>query len=357
MTDLDFDEIDKAVSSATVGRKQEEAIGPDAPKDTQPEPKATESTPTPQPTIAGRRSSGQFMDVVHPSSNMRKSIPTIPERPSVNKADDALMKPTVVTTDSLTSPATQPPESVDSEPGNKWPDPIEIGEPKKVQIEKKDDEKAGADEEDDIDKITKEITEELGQKPFDPPESLPESPFIAGTKVEKRPLGAFSDDKMQNQGDETKESDNQDEKTNGSEGAEANGPETIPVADKPISDELEDKLIKIESDETPETSEQQPELTQEPAEDKAETHVEVKPLAADPPHPIEATSINQQYKEHPSTGDQTSGAIYDTDAYHKALAHPPKKSSSWMWIVWILLLLVVGAGAGVLVFYYVLPLL
>jgi len=342
VTDLDFDEIDKAINSAKATDKPTE-IGNIA-NQVQPELNAAEPVPKPQPTLAGRRSSGQFMDVVHPSSNMRKSTLTMPERPPVKKPD---MPADEAPIDSI-PPIEKPIEPISVESDNKLPDPIEIGEPKKVTVEKADNEKAEFDEEDDIDKITQEITDELNQKS---PDSLPESPFITGTKVEKRPLGAFSDENTQ--ADEESEL-KQDEKEDKPTQEDEKTADIIPSTNDPLSEELEDKLIKIESDDVSEAIE----LPNETAEEQPKSSPpQPKPSVSESPHPIEATSINQQYKEHPSTGDQNSGAIYDTEAYHKALMHPPKKKSGWMWVVWIILILVVGAGAGVFVFYQVLPLL
>jgi cobalamin biosynthesis Mg chelatase CobN len=59
--------------------------------------------------------------------------------------------------------------------------------------------------------------------------------------------------------------------------------------------------------------------------------------------------------EQPSTGDQTSGAIFDTATYHAAtdVAVPAKKSSKVVRIiVWILTLLCVGAAAGAGYFFF-----
>jgi hypothetical protein len=63
-------------------------------------------------------------------------------------------------------------------------------------------------------------------------------------------------------------------------------------------------------------------------------------------------SIPQQYKEEPSTGDAKNGAIYDTDTYHhQPLAHPKKKKSGWMWVIWIILILIIGAAAGAALYW------
>jgi hypothetical protein len=65
-------------------------------------------------------------------------------------------------------------------------------------------------------------------------------------------------------------------------------------------------------------------------------------------------SIPQQYREEPSTGDQTSGSIYDTASYHQPLEHPAQKKSGWLWVIWVLILLILGAGGGALAYLYLL---
>ena len=63
-------------------------------------------------------------------------------------------------------------------------------------------------------------------------------------------------------------------------------------------------------------------------------------------------SIQPQYKEEPSSTKQEHAAIYDTDTYHKPLAHPAKKKSGWLWVLWIILLLALGAGGAAALYYF-----
>ena len=72
--------------------------------------------------------------------------------------------------------------------------------------------------------------------------------------------------------------------------------------------------------------------------------------------PTGPTSITQQYKEQPSSNQQ-SGAIFDTESYHQPVIKPAHKKSSWLIIVWILLLVLLGAAAGWAVYTFVLPML
>jgi hypothetical protein len=63
-----------------------------------------------------------------------------------------------------------------------------------------------------------------------------------------------------------------------------------------------------------------------------------------------ASSIARQYKELPNSGDQSNGAIYDVNDYHKPVAHPAKAKSGWLWIV-IIIVIIVVCGAGAAAFY------
>ncbi len=335
MKDLDFDEIDRAVNSASTNKPADSLV-----------PKPTES---PQ-ALAGRRSSGHFMDVVHPSSDMRRTPLKMPERTSVQKpvATGAPMAPVTTTPSSESDNVPLKPVS----PDDNWPDPIEYNESKMNQVDNDDSIKAtpSQNEDADIDRISEDITKELGGK-ID--EAL-ETPFISGTIVEKRPLGAFSNDKSPHDVEQATQNESTDtipvEK------------ETVqPAADTSLPDELQNDLLKIESN--GDSDNVATELAS-PSEAPEATLIDVNATPTTTsetpvvkPQPAVATSITQQYKEQPSTGDQNNGAIYDTDAYHKALVRPANKKSGWMWVLWIVVLLAVGIGGGVVVYNYVLPLL
>lgn len=359
MKDLDFDELDRAVNSLITNAPI--AANTDIPEKTlEIEPGPTEqllpaatipqpSTFTPSPLMA-RRSTGRFMDVVPPSVNTRVNV-SAPDRTS--RQGLTIAPAPAVPTEPVAAPVA--PVVVETpapaEPTNNWPDPIDFSGVDLSEEAGKTEIPAVEDNEDaDIDAINNEITNTLNQTVS---ESL-DSPFISGTKVEKRPLGAFS------------------------EGVPAVAPEPValpvvtiteptvveapitePLITTPVSTiapfpaELSENLLSIESGGS---------TTEPAAEPVVETPApEVAPVAptitvADAPAPLTVTnSIAQQYTEQPSSGDQTSGAIYDTDAYHKALVTPSKKKSGWLWVIWISILLVVGAAAGAAVYFLVLP--
>lgn len=276
MQDFDFDEIDKAVSS-TMGPEPKT----DDSSDSTSVPVSNSSPSRSESSPAAKRSSGRFMDVVHPSSDMRSSSPSERSEP---RGEPERSEP-------------KPAEEPDSK-NTDWPDPLDFHGYK-----------------DDTD--VKEETPAEEPKPVDEPARPLESPFLSGTKVEKRPLGAFSDT------------------------AAADAPEE---EETPLLEAPDTELIEA-------TSEDEPAVEEVPV-----SPPETPPVVEEEPTNI-PSSITQQYKEQPSTTDQPTGAIFDTESYHQALTHTPPKKSGALVVVWIVALILVGAGAGAAVYFFVLPLL
>lgn len=262
MQDIDFDEIDRAVSSATGGKTDDAAPTP------------RDNTVPVKAAPAARRSSGRFMDVVHPSSDMRSS----PAERSQPRSEEPVAAETPAPTAETTA----------------WPDPLDF------HGFKSDD--------------TPEEAETLT------PEKPLESPFLSDAKVEKRPLGAFS------------------------------AVESTPAQESPVEEVAAEE---------PANPEEEPALLEAPETELLEATTEETPVETEPAveEPIGPTSITQQYKEQAPAEDQTSGAIYDTEAYHQPLAHPVKKKSGALVVVWVLVLLLLGGGVGAAVYFIVLPML
>jgi hypothetical protein len=143
MQDIDFDELDRAVASTM------------SPDDTPAQPmqdSASDSIPVEKKvTPATRRSSGRFMDVVHPSSDMRTA--SVPARPASPQSDPV-------------------PEREPEVQNSTMPDPL------------------------DFHGFTMDETPPVAEPASEPTQEsdapAPESPFLTDAKVEKRPLGAFS---------------------------------------------------------------------------------------------------------------------------------------------------------------------
>ncbi|MDK2898866.1 MAG: hypothetical protein PWQ10_53 [Patescibacteria group bacterium] len=352
MKDLDFDELDKAVNSLVTNdsgstngnntRKKTFDVSA-RPSRTPINSHFSSSTPPSRPNIspianntpvsplgpslAGRRSTGRFMDVVHPSSDMRTSL-VMPNRVS---GEDSAPKPTPMTS-SISSAVKPNTTSMD----DVWPDPISLNDNNPNNQPKLEAEDSYDDA--DIDKISDDIDNTLDQIANEPQES----PFLSGTKVEKRPLGAFSTEQVATASNPVLPESKEPPVANKSTG---DRPVPYGLADDeaPLQDELQDELLLIESGGV--------------AGSDQESSDTVVNKSADTPKVEAPTSISQQYKEKPSTGDHDSAAIYDINTYHKAIIKPTKKKSGWLLVLWIFILLIVGAGAGAVVYLWVLPLL
>jgi len=335
MKDLDFDELDKAVNSLMAGvPKTNDAAVPAAPLDgAVPEapavapvaamPSPTPAAEPPKPPVApaaplAARRGGRFMDVVRPGAVTPK--PAAPRAPiSRQAADIAPMNPTAAP-----EPVTATPPSPVAPPAvNEWPDPLEM---------------TSRDMPDSALKTAPEALENHDEAPLT-------TPFLSDAKVEKRPLGALATE-LSTAAPELEEVKSTAE-TN------ADLPATAKDVAPLLPEELHSSVMAIESDATTAS----PEMPTPPAETKL-----WQPAASAPPATTEVnpekepstgpTSIAQQYREEPSTGDQNNGAIFDTDTYHQPLSHPAQKKSGWMWVVWIILILLVGAAGGAALYLF-----
>jgi len=374
MQDIDFDEIDRAVNSVTNASNDSSAPVTDTPATPVIQSVSTPvavSTPNQTisahaaPSLAARRSSGRFMDVVHPSSDMRPQAPAA----ATFHREDVAPRPTEVperpvfapepVVESAPEPIPEPVESPTSSAFH-WPDPIDLNN--------LDDTSAATpfvppviSAPEPIAEPTPAVVEPVTiptpvveAKPVvnldDELQSSLESPFLSNTKVEKRPLGAFS----------FPESDLPllDDFTN-----EPSTPKKTTETDAAAPTELDEDILLLEADNEDEFEKVEDAEVAEPPEITTPVNAPVvapEPTPAQAPiddAPVGPTSITQQYKEHPSTDDQASGAIYDTATYHQPLAHPAKKGSSLLIIAWIVGLIIVGGGIGAAVYFFVLPLL
>lgn len=335
MSDFDFDELDKAVSgvlgttsegshtttspsqavtsSPTVSSLTSTSITPSkaAPNTDVKMPTSTAET-APSTTPALRRSAGRFMDVVHPSSDMRTR----------NGSETTL------------APLSRPPVKAETEAND--------------TVDRKGEDNPG------------------WSQPL-------ESPFLPDAKVEKRPLG----------GDPLMSTVFEVENTLAEPQSLQDNSLKLEAPDEPRieahtmpdpiefalqADPIEIKPEQTASDPAPEKNDDLLEAdftAEKPTTQSFDTFTLDQALQDESPstkaaqpadEPVGPLSITQQYTEQPRT-EQTSGAIYDTEAYHQPVAHPAKKKTGIGVILWIVLLLAVGAGAGVAFYFYVLPML
>jgi hypothetical protein len=344
---------------------------------------AVKAPDRPQSSAPAVRRGGRFMDVVHPSSDMKK--PETPRPVSrqgvtiepVGKAapgepvvQPKTFAPAPVMTETEKEPADEPKPVAD--------DTLKPLEPPKIDTSVKNNATtepapSSSDWPDPLDMVAKNDT----AAPLT-------SPFLADAKVEKRPLGGLSapetDDKKPEQQEAlTPELDlgagaselqaALEEMKPQEKEPTASKPETSPMPTPklpgdedltaPLPEELQGDLMAVEADTTHDEMKQKhdTELKKEqPADSEEEKPVSKETLKVEPKSdssaPSGPTSIPQQYHEEPSTGDQENGAIYDTSAYHQPLAHPAKKKSGWLWIVWIVAILLLGAAGGAAIYFF-----
>lgn len=393
MTELDFDELDKAVSSLMGSvDTSKRAPGLDDPEDKvvtlnvpssdsadtpkasvpntdQASPIVDSPAPATPPALKRR---GQFMDVIRPTTVAqptsapvsRQGITLQPSPTLTEKKDEPVVRDEAPVTESVPSEAavaslgmemestgtgTPPavaPESgrseTDNDPSKKqessqspWPDPIDFAQ-------KVDD--MGSTPNDDIDKVhdsdsgssdvAADLPHDVVAEVAAPNNQEPlVSPFLPDAKVEKRPLGAPTTERSE-VADETVTdavTDATDEAP--TEGHDAQATEQFPAT--PIPEELKGEIIALESSD----------VVTAVTEGSATT----RPVAQESSGP---QSIPQQYTEKPSTGNQSNTPIFDTSTHTEPLAAPKKKTSILRWIIIIFLLLIVGAAGGAAFFYF-----
>lgn len=203
------------------------------------------------------------------------------------------------------------------------------------------------------------------------------TPFLEGVSVNKRPLGQPSDelggfDEML-EGDsdlltiEAVDSfdlptdsliENQPVAPHESVSVESDPWSAEPKSDVPNIDEellrpeLSPELLAVETMSVgPESS---PSVSS-PSVDKISSS-DLSP-AREVNHQTEAPSampgnINPQYNSAPGDAPEPSPIFEAASEAPQALAHPPKKKSGWSTVVWILLMVILGVAAGIAVWYF-----
>lgn len=371
MKDIDFDELDRAVSSV-LGQKTptaqdapsgENAIVPKTesqstvtstpPRDdtsarvepvaslpTASSPTST-SNPVPSVPLAVKRR-GRFMDMVHPSASMSSVKPSLvkplpshripdlkPSAPVEEKAPEPVaVEPPVVSTvehkaepiaavdesqaligaepmplddGSHTLPATT--EEPNLDPLASFTVPDEADKPKSTS----------SDIEEPVDSHDEKPANESSEQSEGDPQvnsslasSVPQmTPFLADTKVEKRPLGGFVD------------------------GDAIAAPPIVSDAQNPpavpLPRELQSDVMKVEADQSMASVET-------PSAAPFATSVEAAPEPDD-----------DRVEGHP---------LFDTSTYHEPIAAVPRKSMpAWLkWMLGLLVCLAIGAGVGYFLF-------
>lgn len=373
MNDINFEELDKAVSSvlqkngsAPGGSAENTAAAADdaasvpqldesqeASKSTDQamasDAAATEPVSQKTSSVVLPKRRGQFMDMVHPSSDMRQ----VSARPVATRASTILqpLDPSVVETNSApvvasdakdqTSSTSEDKIAEQAPPNNAhasvWPDPLDIAEQLESQTQSEIPEQAAAEalvvpEIEDDPQVAQDEHDKLVQTAIEAPSSGKtedndtsdaESPFISGTEVEKRPLGAFA-------------SNGEVSVASNVEGAGGDMPAAENV-EPTMPEELAPEVVSVESDDLSTAHE---ELDAKPVEDSS-TGV--------------AQSIAPQYKTEGVASDESEDhTVFDTQQYHQPLTPPVKAHGRGRGLFYTLLfisMLLLGAAAGYIIWY------
>lgn len=302
-------------------------------------------------TLPTRRSSGRFMDVVHPSSDMRtqntQTTPTSRQGVSLTPVNSSV---TPEAREATPEPVSEPsfPEVPTSEQeaptsASDWPDPLDtITTPAQVES---DATSVTVGSSSPLESTSSSDTQRsplvAPPKPIASPSVEVDpvmqgnSPFLSDAKVEKRPLGGAQSS--------TTDQDTSLATASSPEAAvdtpqQPNKNETQIAPDTPLPAELSHDVLAIESD-RPKLS-----IPSKPDETVSNPHHDVTPE-----QPTAPVSIAQQYKQQPRTGDQSHAPMYDQDA--RALAHPAEKKSGWLVVIIILLILILGGGGAATLFF------
>lgn len=310
MSDFDFEELDKAVNGAlgSPARAAEPVQATPLPVAQPADDRSSvagEQRPAPRAGIVpAANRGGRFMDVVHPSSDMRTPAPSQSEASS--SQPQAMGLPRIPQPPSF-SPADATRSAVEYTPA---------------------------------------IEEPVSREPADWTKPL-ESPFLPDAKVEKRPLGGTGSDFEPSVSPLVPEE---------GEVQLLEAPEDellLEAATMPDPLDFSVQQPEVAEAHVEAVPAQAPVPTPEPTQAPVESVKSVEDMPEEPSVPI---AITQQYKEKQSD-EQESGAIYDTESYHQPLVKPVKQRSGVWTALWIALLLLLGAGVGVVCYFYVLPLL
>ena len=349
MKDIDFDELDQAVSSVLKTPDEQAAVPETAPSEavsapeestTEPQEVNTEvaSEPEAEPTISAKtplaiKRRGQFMDVVHPSSDMtgkpsdtpKASTPKVtirpistsvePEAPTDTKTDvlnEEAEKPAPMET-TVPEVTAAPVETVEPPAADRaWPDPLDV-----METQEETQDAADAPKE----AMLEDTAVEAPVSSEADPEATGTTPFLSDTNVDKRPLDAFS-----------------------AEEVPATDPAALANSSEPLPPELQPDVVAVESSAPEEMSE------------KAEEHTEPVPVEkTSTPEPSFNASIPQQYVASENQADEDH-SLFDTKEYHQPLIPAKTKKRGlpgWLMVILTILLLAgLGAAGGYFWFFY-----
>ena len=359
MKDIDFDELDRAVSSlmgGTPSNQQKPAEEDDEHSDPVVDSTtATMTTVTTEPSEGASEAPVEAAEVKNDtksprvpmqSSSIHSSQPSIASNRRGLYMD--MVRPVATPTARPIPVGSAPRQGVTLEPQpfaephvtTEEPISTEVSEPAAPIVEQ------SAVEEVPEPAPTIDLAAELASAPIDEPLT---SPFLADAKVEKRPLGRPNEvsdmpDPLANQPavDPVVATNTADAGATLEDSAEnadvSSGDKDAQLPEQPLPAELGSEILTIEST-----------LNEVPT-DAPDTPL---PAATQPPMPAPVSaSIPQQYKVQPKVAEEEpTSAIYDTSTYHQPVATPEKKKPGWLIFAIIGGIALLGVASGIAVYY------
>ena len=347
MTDIDFEELDRAVQSAIDDFSEESSLDNElavASSKTQaefvspvptiePEP-TTKSTPAPSPEPK------QFFSNPRPVSSR-----PVAKQPSRSLDSFSSAKSSVELTPTVKREKATP--EIKKGPVIDVINPIKRSPVK--ELRNHTEPKITPESEQPKEPILDDSSTDI----FDLEENTKDSPFIENLKVDKRPLGAFSSTIVEKPvatttAEEPVEKSLSSLLDEAPAETSAEEPTKSPVIETPtyiggvdeaqeLPAELQDDVLAVES--TGMIHEQEP---------LSDENVGLKEATENSSSAALSSSVSGEKTEKTNTEE----TVYTSEAYTKPLAHPQKKKTGWFSVVLIILLLLVGAGAGFAIYYF-----
>lgn len=304
---------------------------------------APEPVPPLQKMPVAKAPSGRFMDVMHPSSDMKTAATSsaapaqatpsshvataivVPSRPA-RAAAVPVPTETPVTATAPVSPivAVAPPTEV--QPLEPVAAPARVTEVAVETVVPPPVVQAVVSQPVEAATVTQEL-ESTDVTPAEIPEPLT-SPFLPDAKVEKRPLGGSSEQTDLDASD-VSSFDNRYAVDNSADTQLAPTQTEQPAMPAEFHTDLLAIETNIAESDAPGTS--------------------VEPVKSSEPT-VDATPVNEPDSSLEGSDTPENGAIFDTTDYHKTVAHPAKHKSEWLWIALIIGIVII-CGAGAAAFY------
>lgn len=379
MKDLDFDELDRAVSSllgADETGSTEESKGAEVlsevtePADISdvaatPDEEVPSDEPTEKKPLVERRPTGRFMDVMHSSSDMksRPKSATVSHKATTvapltshdeDKADTTEGSAPIALPDVEDNVPRDTNDVADADQ-HTFPDPLDFhnfsmedtGETPSVESSGQETEDEQSDHDLALDRVASELNGIDGLIAKDE-EAVPvDTPFLNGSTIEKRPLGAFSVNT---------------EDTDASLLSVEEAPEE---SIEEVNDVLVESDVNVEAaiEEKADEDVRDSMLVERDAQTLLDADVVPEELKGDvvavEASPVESTTtsslaggaIQPQYTEKVQSTDSEPTPVFDTTQYHQPLKHAPKQKSGWLGVVLIILFIVAGIGVGAAMYF------